>query len=122
MSLLKLNLVCYYYLLKHFSICFLYLRNIFSLGTGKTATFAISALQIIDRNFLQCQSIILAPTRDLAQQIHEVVSAIGINMGLKILACVGGTTENLDLKALREGVHIVIGMTKFKCINNLFKR
>eukprot|EP01036_Dinobryon_divergens_P032856 gene32855-42535_t len=78
-------------------------------GTGKTATFAISALQIIDRNFLQCQSIILAPTRDLAQQIHEVVSAIGINMGLKILACVGGTTENLDLKALREGVHIVIG-------------
>ena len=93
------------------------LKSIGSLGTGKTATFAISALQTIDANLLQCQSIILAPTRDLAQQIHEVVSAIGINLGLKILACVGGTTENLDLKALREGVHIVIGISKFHCIH-----
>ena len=87
------------------------------LGTGKTATFAISALQIIDGNFLQCQAIILAPTRDLAQQIHEVVSAMGINLGLKILACIGGTTEAHDLKALREGVHIVIGINILKFYN-----
>eukprot|EP00920_Eleutheroschizon_duboscqi_P005812 GHVT01013658.1.p2 GENE.GHVT01013658.1~~GHVT01013658.1.p2 ORF type:complete len:198 (+),score=25.55 GHVT01013658.1:1319-1912(+) len=41
-------------------------------GTGKTATFAIAALQIIDYNEFHCQSLILAPTRELAQQIQKV--------------------------------------------------
>lgn len=58
---------------------------------------------------MQCQAIILAPTRDLAQQIFDVVTSIGDFLGLKILACVGGTNERLDIKALNEGVHIVIG-------------
>jgi len=39
-------------------------------GTGKTATFAISALQTVDLTKKCCQSLILAPTRELAQQIH----------------------------------------------------
>lgn len=38
-------------------------------GTGKTATFSISALQSIDLNVLQCQALVLAPTRELAQQV-----------------------------------------------------
>ena len=41
-------------------------------GTGKTATFVISALQIIDENLRECQVLVLAPTRELAQQIHKV--------------------------------------------------
>lgn len=41
-------------------------------GTGKTATFAIAALQKTDYTQLQCQSLILAPTRELAQQIQRV--------------------------------------------------
>ncbi len=43
-------------------------------GTGKTATFAISLLQQIDieQNEAQCQALVLAPTRELAQQIQKV--------------------------------------------------
>ena len=38
-------------------------------GTGKTATFSISILQKIDTNLNECQALILAPTRELAQQV-----------------------------------------------------
>lgn len=40
-----------------------------SIGTGKTATFSISILQQIDTNIKECQALILAPTRELAQQV-----------------------------------------------------
>ena len=39
-------------------------------GTGKTATFAISILQQLDPDFKDCQALILAPTRELAQQVY----------------------------------------------------
>merc|ERR1711963_519133 len=42
-------------------------------GTGKTATFSISILQQIDTKLAQCQALVLAPTRELAQQIQKVV-------------------------------------------------
>lgn len=40
-------------------------------GTGKTATFSIAILQQIDTSLRECQSLILAPTRELAQQVNE---------------------------------------------------
>merc|ERR1711933_375959 len=46
-------------------------------GTGKTATFVIGSLQRIDFGHAQCQALILAPTRELANQIHKVVLALG---------------------------------------------
>lgn len=41
-------------------------------GTGKTATFAISILQAVDMGKKSCQALVLAPTRELAQQIQKV--------------------------------------------------
>jgi translation initiation factor 4A len=41
-------------------------------GTGKTATFTIGILQQLDFNVSECQALILAPTRELAQQIQKV--------------------------------------------------
>ena len=41
-------------------------------GTGKTATFAVSILQKLDTAKMQCQALVLAPTRELAQQIQKV--------------------------------------------------
>ena len=41
-------------------------------GTGKTATFAVSILQQLDVNKKSCQALVLAPTRELAQQIQKV--------------------------------------------------
>ena len=43
-------------------------------GTGKTATFVISLLQIIAEQNRECQVLVLAPARELAQQIHKVTS------------------------------------------------
>ncbi|EGS17396.1 ATP-dependent RNA helicase-like protein [Thermochaetoides thermophila DSM 1495] len=78
-------------------------------GTGKTATFSISVLQKIDPNLKQCQALILAPTRELAQQIQKVVVAIGDFMNVECHACIGGTSVREDMKALQEGPQIVVG-------------
>jgi translation initiation factor 4A len=43
-------------------------------GTGKTATFTIGILQQLDFTLAECQALILAPTRELAQQIQKVCS------------------------------------------------
>lgn len=43
-------------------------------GTGKTATFVISILQRIDMNLKETQALILAPTRELAQQVNLVTN------------------------------------------------
>src|ERR1700743_3199578 len=60
-------------------------------GTGKTATFSISALQKLDLSNPQCQALILAPTREWAQQIQKVVIALGDFMKVTCHACIGGT-------------------------------
>jgi len=78
-------------------------------GTGKTATFAIGTLGKLDPNLRECQSLILAPTRELAQQIQKVVLALGDYMEIQVHACVGGTAVRDDIRTLQAGVHIVVG-------------
>lgn len=78
-------------------------------GTGKTATFSISTLQKIDLKLKKTQALILAPTRELAQQIQKVVRALGDFLEVTSHACVGGTRVTDDVKILRNGVQIVVG-------------
>eukprot|EP00095_Tigriopus_kingsejongensis_P007577 snap_masked-scaffold506_size152672-processed-gene-0.7 protein:Tk07577 transcript:snap_masked-scaffold506_size152672-processed-gene-0.7-mRNA-1 annotation:"eukaryotic initiation factor 4a-ii" len=78
-------------------------------GTGKTATFSISILQQIDTSLAACQALILAPTRELAQQIQKVVMALGDYMGAQCHACIGGTSVREDMRKLEAGQHIVVG-------------
>ena len=78
-------------------------------GTGKTATFAIGVLQQLDYTKNECQALILAPTRELAQQIQKVVCHLGDYLGVKCHACVGGTLVNSDMQILSNGVHVVCG-------------
>jgi len=78
-------------------------------GTGKTATFSISILQKIDFSIKGTQALILAPTRELAQQIQKVVIALGDYMNVECHACVGGTNVRDDMSKLQEGVHVVVG-------------
>lgn len=80
-----------------------------SLGTGKTATFTISILQKLDVSNRECQALVLAPTRELAQQIVKVITAIGDFMNIRVHGCVGGTAVREDIRTLQEGVHIVVG-------------
>ncbi|KAF9362194.1 translation initiation factor eIF4A [Mortierella sp. NVP85] len=78
-------------------------------GTGKTATFSISALQKLDKSIKQCQALILAPTRELAQQIQKVVIALGDFMQVSCHACIGGTNVREDMTKLKDGVNVVVG-------------
>lgn len=78
-------------------------------GTGKTATFAIGILQRIVIDKRACQALVLAPTRELAQQIVRVVSSLGDFLNVKVHACVGGTAVREDMRILQDGVHVVVG-------------
>ncbi|KAK3410808.1 eukaryotic initiation factor 4A-2 [Eucalyptus grandis] len=78
-------------------------------GTGKTATFCSGILQQLDYDVVQCQSLVLAPTRELAQQIEKVMRALGDYLGVKVHACVGGTSVREDQRILQSGVHVVVG-------------
>lgn len=78
-------------------------------GTGKTATFAISILQKIDPTLREPQALILAPTRELAQQIQKVVIALGDYLQIECHATIGGTNVREDMRKLESGVHLVVG-------------
>merc|ERR1712000_604745 len=78
-------------------------------GTGKTATFTIGALQRIEEDLLEVQTLILAPTRELAKQIQKVVLALGDYLEIRCHACIGGTRVSDDIDTLRNGVHVVVG-------------
>ncbi|KAI3934808.1 hypothetical protein MKW98_026216 [Papaver atlanticum] len=68
-------------------------------GTGKT----------LDYEHVQCLSLVLAPTRKLAQQIEKVMRALGDYLRVKVHACVGGSSVKEDQRILLSGVHVVVG-------------
>jgi len=78
-------------------------------GTGKTATFAIGTLQIIDTEINEVQALVLAPTRELAQQIAIVYKFLGEYLKVKVHVFIGGTQVKNDVKNLQDGVHVVVG-------------
>lgn len=78
-------------------------------GTGKTATFCSGILQQLDYTLMECQALVLAPTRELAQQIEKVMRALGDYLQVKVHACVGGTSVREDQRILQAGVHVVVG-------------
>lgn len=78
-------------------------------GTGKTATFSVGLLSRIDPKKNATQALVLAPTRDLAQQTAACVEALGNHMGVRVQSLVGGRSVRDDIQALRRGVHVVSG-------------
>jgi len=69
-------------------------------GTGKTAVFSISALQLLDDRTSDTQVLIVSPTRELAEQTCRVVSALGDYMNVKCHAFIGGKSVGEDIRAL----------------------
>lgn len=78
-------------------------------GTGKTGTFSIATLQLLDETLKKCQAIIVAPTRELAFQIETVMKSIGNYMDIYTVICVGGLNINDAKKKLDKGAQIVVG-------------
>lgn len=80
-------------------------------GTGKTGAFTVAALQRINVDNKTTQVLMLAPTRELAKQIYDVISSIGSMIsGLVLRLLVGGTSSADDSSELRKNVpHIIVG-------------
>lgn len=79
-------------------------------GTGKTAAFALPILSRIDLARRQPQSLILAPTRELAIQVAEALQTYAAKLpDFHILPIYGGQAYQGQLKALSRGVHVVVG-------------
>lgn len=89
-------------------------------GTGKTGTFGISVLERIDTTVNNTQALILAPTRELVEQITNVINQIGTFLNIKIKGFVGGKSLKDDINKLKEGIHIAVGTPGR--INDLIKR
>ncbi|CAK9438467.1 uncharacterized protein LODBEIA_P26910 [Lodderomyces beijingensis] len=78
-------------------------------GTGKTATFSIGMLEVIESRLKECQALILSPTRELATQIQNVVKHLGDYMNVQTYACIGGKNVGIDVKQLQSGQQVVSG-------------
>ena len=82
-------------------------------GTGKTAAFGLPLLQKLaeDRIALmpQCKrALILAPTRELAIQIHESLRTYGRHLSLRHAVILGGVNQNQQVAALKRGVDVLV--------------
>jgi len=79
-------------------------------GTGKTAAFGIPILNTIDPESRPPQALILTPTRELAMQITDELRKFSKYMpGIRSLAIYGGQPIERQIKALKTGVHIIVG-------------
>ncbi|MDR0483088.1 MAG: DEAD/DEAH box helicase [Cellulomonadaceae bacterium] len=79
-------------------------------GTGKTAAFALPLLNTVDVARPVVQALVLTPTRELAIQVAEAIQEYAHTIdGLRVLPVYGGAPYPPQIRALRDGVHVVVG-------------
>ncbi|KER20627.1 hypothetical protein T265_10864 [Opisthorchis viverrini] len=79
-------------------------------GTGKTATFSIGTLQNVRCEVRKLQVLVLSPTRELANQTHQVISSLSDYLPIRCVACCGGRSNVTQMvRELSNGAHIVVG-------------
>ncbi|MHB0777664.1 DEAD/DEAH box helicase [Halomonas sp. WWR20] len=79
-------------------------------GTGKTAAFALPILSKLELNRREPQVLVLAPTRELAQQVAVSFTKYGQNLkGLEVASLCGGQEYREQLGALRRGAQVIVG-------------
>jgi ATP-dependent RNA helicase DeaD len=77
-------------------------------GSGKTAAFLIPMINNLEK-LEKPSAMIVVPTRELALQVTGVAKSIGKNLRIKTLTVYGGASINYQIKAIREGVNIIVG-------------
>lgn len=79
-------------------------------GTGKTAAFALPILSRLDLKQKDPQVLVLAPTRELAIQVAEAFQKYATHIkGFHVLPVYGGQDYSGQIRALKRGVHVVVG-------------
>ena len=78
-------------------------------GTGKTAAFVLPILhKLLSGRRGTAQALIVTPTRELAEQIHEVIRALAVGTGIRSATIYGGVGPAPQVKALRDGTEILV--------------
>jgi len=90
-------------------------------GTGKTAAFGIPLIEMLEARGKGPQAIILAPTRELVQQIVVELQRLAEGQDVAICGIYGGEPIERQLKALHRGVDIVVG-TPGRVIDHIERR
>ncbi|MBW2010779.1 MAG: DEAD/DEAH box helicase [Deltaproteobacteria bacterium] len=78
-------------------------------GTGKTAAFVLPILQrLLDGPRKNVRALIIAPTRELAEQIHGYIGKMAVKTDLRSVVVYGGVGKQGQVKKIRQGVEIVV--------------
>ena len=78
-------------------------------GTGKTAAFVLPILErLLQGPRVRVRALIIAPTRELAEQIHESIKELGHQTKLHSITIYGGVGVNPQIQKLRAGVEVVV--------------
>ncbi|MBK1725196.1 ATP-dependent RNA helicase DbpA [Thiocystis violacea] len=79
-------------------------------GSGKTAAFGLGLLERLDVGRFRIQSLVLCPTRELADQVAKEIRALGRRRhNIKVLTLCGGVAVGPQIGSLEHGAHIVVG-------------
>ncbi|HSH12793.1 MAG TPA: DEAD/DEAH box helicase, partial [Desulfurivibrionaceae bacterium] len=78
-------------------------------GTGKTAAFVLPMLQrLLVGPKKQVRALVVAPTRELAEQIHENIAELGRHTGLRSVSVYGGVGKGGQIQMFKSGVEIIV--------------
>ncbi len=78
-------------------------------GTGKTAAFALPILHRLSKGRKgHIRALVIAPTRELAEQIHQTFSSLGQQTGLRSVTVYGGVSINPQIAKLKRGAEVVV--------------
>jgi ATP-dependent RNA helicase DeaD len=78
-------------------------------GSGKTGAFGIPIVTEIDPEQAICQALVMAPTRELANQVSGEITALGRHRGVRCVPIYGGVGYAQQLEAIDAGVQVVVG-------------
>jgi ATP-dependent RNA helicase DeaD len=78
-------------------------------GTGKTAAFMLPTLERIDPNRRVVQVLVLAPTRELSEQVAAESQRLSAIKGIRLVSAVGGKPIRRQMDELEKGAQVVIG-------------
>jgi ATP-independent RNA helicase DbpA len=81
-----------------------------STGSGKTAAFGLACLQRLEPQSFHVQSLVLCPTRELAEQVAQSVRDLAKNLAnTKVLTLCGGVPLGPQIGSLQHSAHLIVG-------------
>ncbi|MCV2886379.1 ATP-dependent RNA helicase DbpA [Aestuariibacter sp. AA17] len=91
-------------------------------GSGKTVTFALGVLQQLEPKDLHVQSLVMCPTRELAEQVAEEIRSLAKQLeNVKVLTLCGGAPMGPQISSLSHGAHVIVG-TPGRIMEHVLKR